>query len=392
MATFNSANNSYQSGNKTLFETQMLAISNGHIVDATHRLPVDIGNTTINISGNVNISTPNTVTVNSSPSDPVHVHLTEVGNTNITGLNYVPIGGIVSVNNVVTVSNAYVTTQNVSFSNQTIYINGGTSNTNIYNSNGSSITNTTPLPVIGLSGNNISSAPFEWQVAMGHIPEASQVNIFGYSANVTNAFSVVWENSSVDYQYLTAAHQLSINSTSTSDSSTAQVTLYGLDTDWSPLVETANLNGTSVVTTTNSFLRVNSMVLTKPANGQEKNIGRITAYYNSTPVAIIDPSIGRTQMTQYSVANGHTLYVQNINMFSGDSAGASKDMNFRVDVKNNVSNVNFILLHTTWQNSYQLTRTNPFAYSSKSDIRWQMATNSGTYSGSAVVEGILISN
>lgn len=123
MATFNSANGSYQSGNKTLFEAQMVALSNGHVVDANNRFPVDIGNANVNIiSNSVNVSVPNTITVNSSPTDPVHVHLTEVGNSGILTVNYVPVGGNVS----------------------------------IFNSNGVSITNTNPLPVNATVTGNVS--------------------------------------------------------------------------------------------------------------------------------------------------------------------------------------------------------------------------------------------
>jgi len=146
MATFNSANGHYQSGNKTLFETQMLAISTGHIVDTDHRLPVDIGNSTINISGNVNIL--DIVQVNSTPENPVHTHLSEIGTSGILSVPYMPIGGNVViynsngtavtnsaafpvyltsnvvVNNTVTVANAYQTTQNVQFSNQSVNISG----------------------------------------------------------------------------------------------------------------------------------------------------------------------------------------------------------------------------------------------------------------------------
>ena len=67
-------------------------------------------------------------------------------------------------------------------------------------------------------------------------------------------------------------------------------------------------------------------------------------------------------------------------------------MNFRVDTQNNITNVNTILLHTTWQNSYQLPRSNPFMYPQKSDIKWQLQSSSGTYSGSGVIEGTLIAN
>ena len=180
--------------------------------------------------------------------------------------------------------------------------------------------------------------------------------LFRSTVNATPA--IVWENSPVEYAYINTAQRLSVNSSSVTDDS-CKVLISGLDANWAPLSEVVQLNGTTVVTTNNAFLRVNSMILTQPGAGQEMNIGHITAYYNSTKLAIIDPNAGRTQMSQYSVANNYTLFVQNVNIFSGDAAGASKFMNFRVDVKNNVSNVNFILLHTTWQNGYQLPRINP---------------------------------
>jgi hypothetical protein len=82
MATWNSGNSSYQSGNKTLFEVYMLATPDGVEVSNTNPLPVTLGNATIEITGsNVNVTIPNTVTVNSTPENPVHVHLTEVGNS-----------------------------------------------------------------------------------------------------------------------------------------------------------------------------------------------------------------------------------------------------------------------------------------------------------------------
>ena len=40
MATYNSANTTYQSGNKTLFEVQMLATPNGQVVSNTNPFPV----------------------------------------------------------------------------------------------------------------------------------------------------------------------------------------------------------------------------------------------------------------------------------------------------------------------------------------------------------------
>jgi len=47
------------------------------------------------IEGDVNI--PGTVTVDSTPEDPVHVHLTEVGTSGILAVPYMPIGGTVNI-------------------------------------------------------------------------------------------------------------------------------------------------------------------------------------------------------------------------------------------------------------------------------------------------------
>jgi hypothetical protein len=126
MAQFNTGNNAFQAQAKTIFEVNQIATIDGNPVTANNRFPVDIGNTTINISGNVNISTPNTITVNSTPEDPVHIHITEVGNSGTLSVPYLPIGGnvvitsgnvavtgIVNVGNLPASQNVVVTSGNV---------------------------------------------------------------------------------------------------------------------------------------------------------------------------------------------------------------------------------------------------------------------------------------
>ena len=109
--------------------------SNNVPITANTRLPVDIGNASISISGNVNINTPNVITVASDPENPVHVHLTEIGNSGILTFPYMPVSGNVFIFNSngstvvpatalpVSVNN-FPVTQNVTFANQTILISG----------------------------------------------------------------------------------------------------------------------------------------------------------------------------------------------------------------------------------------------------------------------------
>lgn len=63
----------------------------------TNRFPVTLGSESVIITGNVNIIP--TVNVASSPQNPVHTHITEVGNSGIIITNYLPIGGNVSILN-----------------------------------------------------------------------------------------------------------------------------------------------------------------------------------------------------------------------------------------------------------------------------------------------------
>lgn len=138
MATFNSANGSYLSGNKSLFETMTLAMPNGSIISNTNPLPVSIGGANISFSGsNVNVTFPLTQNVSFSNQS---VYIT----TNV----------VAQVNNL-------PLTQNVSFSNQTVYVTNGNINVDnfpltqnvsfsnqsvsIYNSNNTPINNTNPI-------------------------------------------------------------------------------------------------------------------------------------------------------------------------------------------------------------------------------------------------------
>jgi len=81
-----------------VFDVTMVATSDGQLVTNTNPLPVTLGNSAIQItSNNVNVTVPNTITVNSSTNDPIHVHITEVGASGNLQFSYMPIGGNVSI-------------------------------------------------------------------------------------------------------------------------------------------------------------------------------------------------------------------------------------------------------------------------------------------------------
>ena len=66
-------------------------------ISFSNPLPVSLGSSNITITGDVNVGT--TVSVTSTPENPVHNHLTEVGTSDILTTPYLPVGvGTVNLN------------------------------------------------------------------------------------------------------------------------------------------------------------------------------------------------------------------------------------------------------------------------------------------------------
>jgi hypothetical protein len=239
---------------------------------------------------------------------------------------------------------------------------------------------------------SIYSAPWDMQVARGKVPEVTQVNVFGYASAATTAFHTIWENTPTDVVFPASATNWSISSTSALDNSAASVTIIGLDSNWDAQTETINLNGTSTVTTTKQFLRCNTFIMATPGTGQNTNVGTITASSGGSTHAKIAAGFGKMQNAWYSVARASGLYVQNINIFAGEANQGNQPVwfNYRVVTKNNTSGVQLTILQTPFQNEYKVQRFNPVKYPEKTDVQWQVSTNSGTHGVGIILEAVLI--
>lgn len=97
MAQFNKINQDFLNQERSLFEVNMIANKNGQVVTVDNPFPVSLGSSNITITGDVNVGT--TVSVTSTPTNPVHNHLTEVGTSDILTTPYLPVGvGTVNIN------------------------------------------------------------------------------------------------------------------------------------------------------------------------------------------------------------------------------------------------------------------------------------------------------
>jgi hypothetical protein len=168
------------------YEVMMLANGPaGHLVSNTNPLPVSLGSDTINIVGNIAI--PTTVNVASSPENPVHSHITEVGTGGLLTVPYLPIGGNVNVTNIVSVTGNITTNGIVNIGN---FPSIQTVNGSVFLSNSSIVVtgNVTANGTINV-GNFPSTQTVNGTINIGTMPEVEIKNDAGnpipISGNVT---------------------------------------------------------------------------------------------------------------------------------------------------------------------------------------------------------------
>ena len=234
--------------------------------------------------------------------------------------------------------------------------------------------------------------PFDLQVARGQISGHSVVSIFGYQSSVTTTAIPVWENATT-YTYITSASTLTLVSTSASDDTSAKILISGLDSSFNPISETLALNGTSGVTTVNSYFRVNSLLMVSPGTSQTTNAGVITLKQSSNIVAQINTGIGKSQSTIYTVPAGYTFYLDLAEVNTSNSYTGAGIFTYKVQAINNVTGVKLNVLQQPFVAIYVANRaSDPFAYTEKTDIQWQLVTSTGTLAAGIIVTGKLIQN
>jgi hypothetical protein len=234
--------------------------------------------------------------------------------------------------------------------------------------------------------------PFDLQVARGQIDGHSPLNIFGFSSTVgSTALGPLWEGLTLSggaYAYPSSAAPLVLVSDSASDTSALSVQIQGLDASYAPLVETIAMNGTTNVTTTNSFLRINQMTTT---NGL--NVGNITAKISSTTYAKISAGIGQTQMSLYTVPAGYTFYLSYLQADASIGFTSSNYMKFAEYNKDNTTGEINLLSQSTFVQTLNLPFSCPVAHTQKTDIQFQIIANTGSpFLANIYAGGVLIKN
>ena len=222
-------------------------------------------------------------------------------------------------------------------------------------------------------------------IAKGVVMDASQRNIFGTTGGtaniVTTEFRTPWELAS-NYTFPTAAAQMSLVSTSASDTAVT-VLILGLDADYNPISEVKTLTGTTPITTTNSYFRINDIVCTAG-----NAVGDITLSVGANVYSKILAGNGRDQKAVYTVPKGYCFFHQRIDAFCTDANGG-KAARFRNYLRS-PNGRELRVADTTFFENMQILRQTPFKYDEKTDIQMQLRSLSGATFGSVFAEGILV--
>jgi len=199
-----------------------------------------------------------------------------------------------------------------------------------------------PMLITTSSGSE-SGTPFYLEVQQGKIPGYSMVNKFGYNSSIgSGAFETIWETGD-DYPWQSTAVTVDVVSDDTNDdvagTGARTLKIQGLDSSYNLVEETVDMDGTTTVTTTQTFLRVFRMSV-ETAGTSGNNVGNISVTYTggSDVAATITAGNGQTLMTLYTIPAGYTGYLLSMNI----SSGKDQEMEFKfLQRDNTIANAGF---------------------------------------------------
>jgi len=246
------------------------------------------------------------------------------------------------------------------------------------------------------STESMLAADWHTQVSRGLVPGASTVSIQGYQGSITAGnYYPMWEVAGY-YVFPPSAIQMLLYSSSASDTAVS-ILISGLDANYNNLSETLVLtNGTTGVTTVNSYLRINSIQVTGTTNPVGTiyltNAGKSVTYAQINTGSFNGSTIskGKSSMSIYTVPAGYTFYLYRVQAFCPPPSATDITL-YRVYTQSSTG-ITQIFLQAPFQGAgYDSTRVSPRAYAAKTDVQWQLNVTTATQ-GSIQLEGILIAN
>jgi len=158
-----------------------------------------------------------------------------------------------------------------------------------------------------------------FEIVKGNVPGHSFFPIQGIDENVATTQYVIWGENTI-YVYPPGPTQMNVSSSDVDDtnggSGTWNVTIFGLDIHFTPIIETVTMNGQTPVPTVNQFYRINRMRIGR-SGASEENEGMIYigtgANVAGKPATIYNEIVTETGVSStaiYTVPDGFTAYLK----------------------------------------------------------------------------------
>jgi hypothetical protein len=251
---------------------------------------------------------------------------------------------------------------------------------------------------------------FLLEVSKGNVANHAIINKFGDAPDFDTGDNevTIWDgadDANIDqmvYQYSSSADIDSVSSSSGSDTSTLRI--LGLDTNYAEVNQTVTLSGQTRVALGTSLIRVYRMIYEDGTS----NVGHIYCYVNgaitggvpndSTTVrAVIQPTLGQTLMSLYTVPAGKTAYLTG---FYGSTAGANRSTNYKILLCARPDTLSFQVKHLTAISDDGSSHFNHIyniypSFAAKTDIEMRAQITAAAITGGSVSSGfdlILVDN
>lgn len=233
-------------------------------------------------------------------------------------------------------------------------------------------------------------------VSRGLEPGASRLQKNGYNPGIAQTLVTVW-NEATTMTFPAAATVMTLSSSSANDTAAGTgartVTINGLNSSYVTTTEVVTLNGTTGVSTTNSFLRINSLsVATAGSGGSNAGIiyigtGVITAGKPATIYGSIAAGVNLSRQAFHTIPSGSTGYLLSL-LASTDTAGTQVQVYTRTQTGLFVLNRIFQLgIGAGTVQDYQL----PLALQAGTDIEARATVASGTAKVAVQLEILVLS-
>lgn len=253
---------------------------------------------------------------------------------------------------------------------------------------------------------------FALDVARGLVSGMSAVNKFGAAPDgIQTTLTDIWgrANATPTQQIWlapTTARLHNIVSTSASDDGSPvgvgahTIRVTGL-TSWSTaeVSEDITLNGTTNVSTVNSYVIINRMkVLTSGATSICVGTITATAVTDARVTAVILPGRGQTEQAIYGVPSTQTLYINNCTYSMNDGTATSRvDFELVVNENPDVQTTNYLIKNTveltnTGANSFTRIFNPPFKIAGPAIVKMRGIGSAVDLDASGSFDGILITN